>query len=294
MPSSVGSKDLHSDISDRPKTLMGRMPTGRSFSFQQIHIDAARNATDDFNPFHEPRKCHCIRGNPYPGPIVLGFQLECLIEHELNLHRDLHGEEELIAKHELHYSNYQLTFADALLPDEPFEVDVRPTLVKIAPPALSNRVMIRKAAGMVMIGYKRETTVPLVLAKQSLDALPDLRQAEDRALLPSTPYFIKRKFMNTGNAKNFAAGSLCDQSYYFDELEDRINFPEMFSASLMSCALLEKAMKERHDFMQNPMVYMSHNISVDRRAAKSVRSNDVLHVLVEGPSKAKGVWEHRG
>ena len=141
---------------------------------------------------------------------------------------------------------------------------------------------------MVMIGYKRETAEPLVLAERSFGSLPDLRQAEDRAFVPGTTYFLKRKFMNTGNAKNFAAGSLCDQTYYFDELEGRINFPDMFPASLLSCALLEKAMNEQHDFMTNPMVYMAHNISVDRRLARTVRSNDVLNVLVEGPQIIEG------
>jgi hypothetical protein len=267
---------------------MASVTSDKSFCFRQIHIDAARNSTDDFNPFHEPRKCRHIRGNPYAGAIVLGFQLEFLIEHEINLHRDIHGEAEFIAQHKLHYSNYQLTFANALLPDEPFWLELKPTLVKHAPPALSNRVVIRNERAIVMIGHKRETTEPLVLAERSLGSLPDLRQAEDRAFLPGTPYFLKRKFMNTGNAKNFAAGSLCDQGYYFDELEGRINFPDMFPASLLSCALLEKAMNEQHDFMTNPMVYMAHNISVNRRLARSLRSNDALHVLVEGPEIIEG------
>jgi hypothetical protein len=35
--------------------------------------------------------------------------------------------------------------------------------------------------------------------------------------------------------------------------------------------------------MRNPMVYMSHRISVDRRLAAVLRSNDVLHMLVDGP-----------
>ena len=35
--------------------------------------------------------------------------------------------------------------------------------------------------------------------------------------------------------------------------------------------------------MTDPMVYMDHDISVDRRVAAGVRSNDVLHMLVEGP-----------
>ena len=67
------------------------------------------------------------------------------------------------------------------------------------------------------------------------------------------------------------------------ELENRVRFPEMFAVALASCALLEKAMSEGHDFMADPMVYMSHRISVDRPTARGLRSNDVLHMLVEGP-----------
>jgi len=117
-----------------------------------------------------------------------------------------------------------------------------------------------------------------------LHALPALRHAPDREFLPGTPYFLKRKFMNTGNAKNFLAGSLCDQGDYFDELAERVDFPDMFPAALMSCALLEKAAKEGHDFLADPMVYIAHTISVDRRIARRLRSNDVLHMLVEGPA----------
>ena len=53
----------------------------KDFCFQQIHIDVARNATNDYNPFHDPHKYQLIRGNPYDGTIVLGFQIECLIEY---------------------------------------------------------------------------------------------------------------------------------------------------------------------------------------------------------------------
>ncbi len=254
-----------------------------AYCFQQIHIDAARNSTDDFNPFHEPRKCARIRGNPYAGPIVLGFQLEQLVEHAIDLHRDAHDEQRFIADHALHFSNYQLTFSNALLPDEAFDVEIRPTLARTEPPSLTNRVIVRKNAGIVLIGHKRETVQPLFLAERTFDDLDDLRGAEDRAWLPGTSFFMKRKYLNTGNAKNFAAGSLCDQGYYFDELENRVRFPEMFATSLLSCALLEKAMQEGHDFMTDPMVYMGHDISIDRRVATGVRSNDVLHMLVEGP-----------
>jgi hypothetical protein len=39
--------------------------------YQQIHIDAARNATDDFNPFYDQKKWNSIRGNPFSMPVVL-------------------------------------------------------------------------------------------------------------------------------------------------------------------------------------------------------------------------------
>jgi len=257
-------------------------------SFQQIHVDAARNATDDFNPFHDPRKTRLIRANPYAGTIVLGFQLECLIAHAIALHRRANDEDEFIERHALHFCNYQLTFADALAPDQPFHVDIKPTLVKAAPPSLANRVVIRTDERIVMIGYVRETAEPLVLGAVDIRSLPTLRAMPDRQFVTGTGYFLKRKFMNAANAKNFLAGSLCDQGDYFDELANRFDFPNMFPVALISCALLEKAMNEGHDFLADPMVYMAHTIAVDRRLARRLRSNDVLHMLVDGPAPVEG------
>ena len=51
--------------------------------FNQLHIDVARNATDDFNLFHDSKKWQYIKNNPFNGTIVLGFQLESLIEHKV-------------------------------------------------------------------------------------------------------------------------------------------------------------------------------------------------------------------
>ena len=103
----------------------GSMP----LAFQQIHIDAARNATDDFNPFHDPRKARLVRGNPFAGTIVLGFQLEGLIEHAIDLHRDAHAERATVEREGLHFSNYQLTFASVLAPGQRFGIEIKPTIV---------------------------------------------------------------------------------------------------------------------------------------------------------------------
>jgi len=277
----------------------GSMP----LAFQQIHIDAARNATDDFNPFHDPRKARLVRGNPFAGTIVLGFQLEGLIEHAIDLHRDAHAERAIVEREGLHFSNYQLTFANVLAPGQRFGIEIKPTIVAADRSSLANRVVIRAEGmvappasgvppptpgGMVLLGYKRETREPLVAPDRDPPALPALRPLPDRSFVPGTACFLKRKFLNTGNAKNFLAGSLCDQGYYFDEIAERVNFPDLFPASLLSCALLEKAQQEGHDFLVDPMVYMTHTIAVDRRIARQLRSNDVLHMLVEGPETVEG------
>ena len=87
--------------------------------------------------------------------------------------------------------------------------------------------------------------------------------------------------MNNGSVKNFLSGALAEQSDYFDELADMAHYPEIFPCSLTSGALLEKSQLENHDFKVNPMVYTSHEISVDRQYISRLRSNDKLHILVK-------------
>ena len=44
---------------------------------------------------------------------------------------------------------------------------------------------------------------------------------------------------------------------------------------------MEKAQIEQYDFEQNPMVYLSHKISIDRMLLEQLKSNDALHLLVK-------------
>ncbi|MFK8049510.1 MAG: hypothetical protein AB8B81_13885 [Halioglobus sp.] len=251
-------------------------------SFQQIHIEVARNATDDFNPFHDKNKWQNIHRNPFGAPIVLGFQLESLIEYQLKLHRAENSEQQLITKHDLRYSNYQFTFAGAVRCDQQLSVDVKNSRLKTGEnTTLSNRVNIKVDGKLAILGYKRESQAPLYLPAAEVAYSIPLLEAEDRAHLPNSKTFLKRKYMTNSNAKNFLTGSLAEQADYFDELEDRVCYPEIFPCSLVSCALLEKAMSEGHDFERNPMVYTSHKISLDRTHLAKLRSNDVLHILVE-------------
>jgi len=252
--------------------------------FSQIHIEAARNSTDDFNLFHDKNKWQRIRANPFGGPIALGFQLECLIEYQICRHRMANDEADFIRDNGLLFSNYQFAFADVVRPEVEVAVDIRRSQRNSGDDGLlSNRVMLKAEGRPVLIGHKKESARPLALADADIGWLPSLRGTADRSYLEGGEFFLKRKFMNVGNAKNFLSGSLAEQADYFDELEGRVNFPEIFPASLISCALLERAITQGHDFENAPMVYTSHHISINRQKLRRLKSNDRLDILVRSP-----------
>lgn len=258
------------------------------FTFDQIHIEVARNASDDFNLFHDKHKWLQITHNPFRGPIVLGYQLNTLIEYQMRLYREAHHEMRVIAENNLRFSNYQITFVNAVRPRVPVYLEIKKTLINTIPNlTLTNRITMKSDGKTVLLGYKKETQSPLFLAETNLDNLPDLNEIPDRTIVPGTDFFLKRKYMNNGSAKNFLSGSFAEQSDYFDELANVAHYPEIFPCSLTSGALLEKAQLENHDFKLNPMVYTSHEISVDRLYLNWLRSNDTLHILVKQLPESK-------
>jgi hypothetical protein len=253
-----------------------------AFIFDQIHIEVARNASDDFNLFHDKHKWLQINHNPFKGPIVLGYQLNTLIEYQMRLYREMHHEDKVIAENGLRFSNYQITFVNAVRPRTPVTLEIKKTLINTIPDlTLGNRVYMKADGKTVLLGFKKETSAPLFLADTILENLPDLNQITDLSYVPDTPYFLKRKFLNNGSVKNFLSGSLAEQSDYFDELTHLAKYPEIYPCSLTSGALMEKAQLENHDFKRNPMVYTSHEISVDRNHVLQLKNNDKLHILVE-------------
>ena len=98
--------------------------------FTQLHIDVARNATDDFNLFHDSKKWQYIKNNPFNGTIVLGFQLESLIEHKVLLYRQLHKEQILISDKSLRFSNYQFSFVNTVKPRQLVSVEIKESQLK--------------------------------------------------------------------------------------------------------------------------------------------------------------------
>jgi len=260
--------------------------------FAQIHIDAARFSTDDFNPFHDPGKWRRIAGNPFAGPLVLGFQCEALIESLITHLPNHDADEAFAAEQALTWTHYEFTFVSPLTPGERFEARVRAGKYKRAPaPAIAHRIFIRTGDRPVLTGFVRRTAESLDLPRLA-DAPfpPPLREAPDR--LSRGGWFLKRKFASTGHAKNFLAGSLAQPADWFDELEGRVNFPDLFAPALLSCALLEQAHASGHDFFNAPLVYAAHRISVQGPAVRALRSNEPLHLLVRAPAPVadKGGW----
>lgn len=256
----------------------------RFLSFEQLHIDVARNSTDNFNPFHDPRRWQRIAGNPFASTIALGFQMEMLAADRVARHRGNSDPCATAGEEGLHFSNFEFHFARALGAGERFTVQVRDTVVADDGRGLSNRVVLRaEDGGLILRGSVSDTAGARFMPDEAPSGLPSLEHLPDRIRVPGTPYFAKRKFLNTSNGKNFVLAALCHQHDYFDELAERVCFPPLFTASLVSCALLEKGWAEHYDFEADPMVYVSHQISVDKRLQRRLRSNDVLHLLVDGP-----------
>lgn len=254
------------------------------FSLDLVHIDVARNATDDFNLFHDKNNWNKIVNNPFGGPIALGFQLECFIENYVNQYRHQNNEHETIAKHKLDYSNYAFNFVGVVRPNESLQVTVKKSrLSQHENTVLSNRVVLKNTQGIVILGFKSESCSPLFANDIHFDANQITEEIRDRSILDKYGYFYKQKFSTNSNAKNFLTGSHVEQSDYFDEANDKILFPETYFTSLISCALLERAKAIGHDFKSEPMVYTSHKISVNRNTVAKIRSDQKIHIVVSQP-----------
>ena len=257
--------------------------TAIEMTYSQLHIDAARYATDDFNPFHDKLRWRQIVGNPFAGPLVLGFQQAALLEDAVRRHRMRAGEESLLRRHGMAYSNYQLAFAGAVLPGQQVLAEVRASrLDDGSEPVLGNRLVLRVDGAPVLLGFKRES------ARPSLDMAAPAGAAElaawpDRSYLPDGRTFLKRKFVMTGNGKTFLLGAGVEPSVYIDEIDDRIGFPETFPLSYLSCALLERGLHQGHAFAKEPLVYVSHRYCVIRARMAGLPSNAMLNILVGEP-----------
>ncbi|WP_372723098.1 hypothetical protein [Immundisolibacter sp.] len=255
--------------------------------YTELHVDAARFATDDFNPFHDKHRWQQIAGNPFHGPLVLGFQLAAVVEEAVRRHRLFHGEQILVQRHALRYSNYQLNFAAAVVPGQTVQAEIKPSSLTLGTNRqLSNRVVLRADGVPAVLGFKRESAQPLLDLMPTGLGLDLLQSWPDRSYLPDGRTFLKRKFVMTGNGKTFLLGAGVEPALYIDEIAGRVQFPQMFPVSYLSCALLERGVHDGHDFAAQPLVYVAHRYTLDTRRLATLTSNDALCLLIGEPDVA--------
>lgn len=264
------------------------------YIMSQMHIEAARNSTDDFNLFHDKNRWHKIKDNPFQGPVALGFQLGCFVEDQVNRSSKSYEQQRnnavnpQISSKPLNFSQYELTFAGSVKPGDNIALVVRDgRLSSISgTECFSNRIALKANGKTVLLGYKRQTSEHIVQGISPLPALAEIINCDDRCFITPEQYFVKRKYMIVGNAKNFLTSAFAEQSEYIDEFINKVSFPEMYPLSLISSALLERAQAVGQDLIEEPMIYISHKLSINKDVISTLKSNDCLNILVGPPQKS--------
>lgn len=257
-------------------------------TYTPFHIDVARFASDDFNPFHDKHKWQRIAGNPFGGPIALGFQLGAWLLEAVREARRQAGVDDT-----QRYSTLNIRYVDAVRAGDMLSVAVKPALADAGGDALSSRFVMKRNGRTAVIGSLRSTNGPPASLPDELAFALLLDSLPDRSVVPGGRWFLKRKFMLTSNAKNFLSAAGIDAFRYFDELDDRVRFPELYPASLLSSALLERGLHHRHDFIARPMVYSHHQITTDRDVLDRLRSNDRVNLIVSEENDADARLVHQ-
>jgi hypothetical protein len=249
------------------------------YTLSQVHIDMARNSTDDFSLFHDQFRWSWVRNNPFKGPIALCFQLGCFVETHIpqnspHLTVDM-----------LRFSSFEFKFTRSVKVGDKLEVDIKKGRLSHSENGkqYSTRVCLKANDKPAIIGFKRDGEFPTLTPEFPELLLSELQQAKDRSFIADGEYFLKRKWMIVGNAKNFLLSAYADQTSYIDEFANKVTFPQMYPLSLLSSALLERAQAASHDLVKNPLVYTSQHLSMDKVQLKDLRSNDALHILIKQP-----------
>ncbi len=247
-----------------------------------MHVDVARFASDDFNPFHDRHRWQTVSGNPFGGVIALGFQLSTFVDECVQRVRA----EEGLAAERARFSRVKMTFVDALRTDDTATVEVKSTVLATQRQTYSNRVVARTTRGLAAKGVYTSALRPTLLNEIASPSLAAVQALPDCSFLDAGRFFLKRRYLTTANAKNFLLGANIDPNRHIDEIASRAMFPPLFPAAMLSAALLERARQRGHDFLAEPMVYSKHAIEIDLDALACVRSDARVCFLISNPRES--------
>ncbi|MFC4698565.1 hypothetical protein ACFO4O_00130 [Glaciecola siphonariae] len=249
------------------------------YTLSQVHIDMARNSTDDFNLFHDQFRWGWIKGNPFKGPIALGFQLGCMVETHIP-QNSAHLTVDM-----LRFSSFEFNFANAVKVGDEVSVELKKSRLSKndSGKQYSTRVCLKTNNKPAIIGFKRDGEYPTLNMEFPEVLLSELKNTPDRSFILDGEYFFKRKWMIVGNAKNFLLSAFADQTKFIDEFANKVTFPQMYPLALLSSAMLERAQAIRYDLVKNPLIYTAQHLCVDKVQLKQLRSNDALNILIREP-----------
>jgi hypothetical protein len=257
------------------------------FVLTQMHIEVARNSTDDFNLFHDKNRWQTIQTNPFSGPVALGFQLGCFVEDQVKRSDKSYSNCRKVDEPELNISIYELTFAGVVKPGDTLSMHIKKgRYSKVnGETFFSNRIALKANGKIVLLGNKRQSSQFNLHGSENLPGFEQIKSSPDRSFIADSDCFLKRKYMIVGNAKNFLGSAFAEQSEYIDEFIDKVSFPDTYPMSLVSSALLERAMAKGHDLIKKPMIYTSHKLSIDQTVLSTLKSNDMLSIVVSAPEE---------
>ena len=250
--------------------------------FTQAAIDRARLASRDPNLVHDPQCWQSVSGNPFGGPIVLGFQMVGLVEQALRRCRAEQGEDIFVRDHRLSCSHYQLNFLKAVRPDEPVTVEIKDTRYTDTPDLqLNNRVLLRADDHLALMGHKREAFGPLLLEDYDFTEVDELDTAASGTYLRCCNHFLVRRVLRLSAARQFTAG--CGEPLTASDLNlgpSAPGFSEVYPLALISGALVRKAANDGWNLRSTPLVYKSHELCIDRDKLAAVEDGCRLALLV--------------
>jgi hypothetical protein len=186
----------------------------------------------------------------------------------------------------LRFSSFEFNFANSIGVGDSIDVDFKKGRLSKndSGKQYSTRVCLKANGKPAIIGFKRDGEYPTLSPELPEILLSQLKDAPDRSFILDGQYFLKRKWMIVGNAKNFLLSAFADQTLFIDEFANKVTFPQMYPLALLSSAMLERAQASEYDLVKNPLIYTSQHLSIDKFQLKQLRSNDALHILVRQPT----------
>jgi len=258
------------------------MPDAAEYRFGQIHIDVARNSTDDFNPFHDPHRFDRILATPTPAdrprlsarvplPVFPGRASAVAVR------RPGCAGGATLSQLQFHL---RPTPCARRSPARSSQAD-RP---EDRPARIVERVLVKKSGRAVLLVRIRDTPEPVVVAAGDLPLAVDLRWLRPRGAAGHAMVPHKRS-SSTRPTPRTSRRSAVDQALLLRRDCREGPLPRALPCALASCALLEAGLERGPRLRCRPdgVRRAPHQRGPGGWQLRCAATN-VLHILARGPT----------